>query len=110
VDGRMIDRDLAFGHHFLEIAQAQRVGHVPAHARQDHIKWVMQAFKHAGHGRIQRLHQAFSRSSCPPHHSPPSYCNRTIKKDALIRWIGTHHLYQLDNALSSGHGRMRIAA
>ncbi|MCI0152036.1 Na+/H+ antiporter NhaA, partial [Paraburkholderia sediminicola] len=25
----------------------------------------------------QRLHQAFSRSSCPPHHSPPPYCNRT---------------------------------
>jgi predicted signal transduction protein with EAL and GGDEF domain len=28
-------------------------------------------------------------------------CNslKRIKKDALIRWIGTHHLYQLDNAL-----------
>ncbi|WP_211705261.1 hypothetical protein, partial [Paraburkholderia domus] len=41
----------------------------------------MQAFEHAGHGRIQRLHQAFSRSSCPPHHSPPPYCNRTLLKE-----------------------------
>ncbi|KVN49674.1 hypothetical protein [Burkholderia ubonensis] len=53
----MVDRDASFGHHFLQVSQAERIGHVPTHARQDYIERVMQAFEHSGHGRIQRLHQ-----------------------------------------------------
>jgi NADPH-dependent 2,4-dienoyl-CoA reductase/sulfur reductase-like enzyme len=53
----MSHRDASLCHHFFEVSQAQ--------PRQDHIKWVMQGFEHAGHGRIQRLHQVFSRSVVP---------------------------------------------
>lgn len=35
VDGSMIDRDAALGHH-LKIAQTEIVGQVPADAEQDH--------------------------------------------------------------------------
>ena len=37
----------------------------------------MEAFGHAGHARIQRLHQAFCRSYCSSHHSRLPYCNKT---------------------------------
>jgi hypothetical protein len=36
VDRRMIDADAAFGHHFLQIAQAQAIAQIPSHAQQDH--------------------------------------------------------------------------
>jgi hypothetical protein len=38
VHGRMIDRNAALSHHFFEVSQAQRVGHVPTHASQDHVE------------------------------------------------------------------------
>jgi hypothetical protein len=41
---------------------AQRVGHVLAHASQDYIEPIVQAFEHAGHRWILRRHRAFSRS------------------------------------------------
>ncbi len=34
VDGRVIDRDAALGHHLLKIAQAEIVGQVPPDAEQ----------------------------------------------------------------------------
>jgi hypothetical protein len=36
MDGGMIDRDAALGHHFLEISQAQIIGQIPPDAHQDH--------------------------------------------------------------------------
>lgn len=36
VDGRVIDADAAFSHHFLLIAEAQTSGRVPANTKQDH--------------------------------------------------------------------------
>ena len=36
MDRRMIDADAAFGHHFLQVAQAQAIAQIPAHAQQDH--------------------------------------------------------------------------
>lgn len=36
VDRRMVDADAALRHHFLQVAQAQAVGQIPADAKQDH--------------------------------------------------------------------------
>jgi len=40
----MVHPDTAFGHHFLEVAQAQRVRHISPHTQQDHIQRLAQAF------------------------------------------------------------------
>src|SRR5882762_5957912 len=41
VHSRMIDRYAALSHHLFEVPQAQRIGHVPAHASQDHVERIM---------------------------------------------------------------------
>jgi len=51
----LIDCNSTLSHHFLQVTQAQRIGHIPAHARQDHIERVMQAFEHACYTWIQGL-------------------------------------------------------
>ena len=33
-----LDEDPALGHHLLDVAKAQRIGHVPAHAHQHHFQ------------------------------------------------------------------------
>jgi hypothetical protein len=62
VHSGMIDRDSTLRDQFLEVPQAQRIGHLPAHASQNHIERVMQAFEHSGRRRVRRLHRAFTRS------------------------------------------------
>ncbi|MER9338881.1 hypothetical protein NKJ06_34065 [Mesorhizobium sp. M0293] len=42
----MIDAQAAFGHHLFQIAQAEIVGQVPAHAQQDHRLVEMTALEH----------------------------------------------------------------
>jgi hypothetical protein len=39
---RVIDHHPAFGHHLLSVAQAQRVGHVPAYAHQHDFRRKVQ--------------------------------------------------------------------
>jgi hypothetical protein len=58
----MIDRDAALSHHLLKVPQAKRIGRVPAHASQNHIERVMQAFEHSGHRGINVFIRAFTRS------------------------------------------------
>jgi hypothetical protein len=53
----MIDRNATLSHHVFKMPQAQRIGHVPAHARQNHVERIMQPFEHSGHHRIQRFHR-----------------------------------------------------
>ena len=36
--GGVIDDHAALGHHFLNVAQAQRVSGMPAHAREHHLQ------------------------------------------------------------------------
>jgi hypothetical protein len=36
VNGRVVNGDAAFGHHLLEITQAEIVGQIPADAEHDH--------------------------------------------------------------------------
>ena len=38
----VIDDDAALSHHLFNVAQAQRVGRVPAHADQHHLQRVVQ--------------------------------------------------------------------
>ena len=55
VNGRVIDRHATFGHHLLQMPQAQRVGYVPAHANQDHFNWIMQPLKNAAQRFVHRF-------------------------------------------------------
>jgi hypothetical protein len=41
----VIDRTAQFSHHLFEVAQAQWVGHVPAHAIRYHVRRTMKSFK-----------------------------------------------------------------
>ena len=50
MDGRMIDRRPTFGHHFFKMTQTQRIGDIPAHARQNHLQRIVQAFTLASAG------------------------------------------------------------
>jgi len=80
VHGQMIDRSSALSHHLFQMTQAQRIGHVPAHAHQDHTPRVMQAFKHARyswvHGLLHRSHRLFYRWQ----HNRPPYCDQSPSK------------------------------
>ena len=47
----------AFGHHFLDVPQAERVGNVPTYAGEHDSNWVVQALKHRAQGFTHRLSQ-----------------------------------------------------
>jgi hypothetical protein len=40
--GGVIDEHAALGHHLLDVAQAQRICAIPAHAHEHHFQWVVQ--------------------------------------------------------------------
>jgi hypothetical protein len=46
MQGGMIDEDAALGHHLFDVAKAQGVGCVPAHAQQHHFERIVHAEKH----------------------------------------------------------------
>jgi hypothetical protein len=46
MDRRMVNADAAFGHHFLQIPQAQAVGGISPQTWQDHGSIEVTAFKH----------------------------------------------------------------
>ena len=41
----MVDFDAALFQHFLELSIADRIGHIPADAPQDHVTFKMAAFE-----------------------------------------------------------------
>jgi hypothetical protein len=49
VDGHVISRDAALGHHLFEVSKAELVGQVPQDAEQDHGSIKMPALEHAAH-------------------------------------------------------------
>jgi hypothetical protein len=51
---RMIDTNVALGHHFLEIAKTERVGNVPTHAQQNHFKRIVRPLQNVGDVRSNR--------------------------------------------------------
>jgi hypothetical protein len=42
----MVNADAALGHHFLQVAQAQAIGQIPAKAQQDQRLVEMAALEH----------------------------------------------------------------
>jgi hypothetical protein len=52
MDGRVIDRYTALGHHLLKIAQAQIVGKVPAYTEQNHRSVELAALEHRNPPKI----------------------------------------------------------
>jgi len=62
----MIDREATLGHHLLQITQAQRIGHVPAHTQQDHVQRMVQALEHLRYASRQLLyHRYFLHDALP---------------------------------------------
>ena len=58
--GCVIDFDATFGHHLLKLSQAQRIGHVPANARQDDFSRMMHPQEHATQSFVQRFFDQFA--------------------------------------------------
>jgi hypothetical protein len=46
VNGRVIDRDAALGHHLFQVPEAQIVGQIPADTQKDHRAVEIAAFEH----------------------------------------------------------------
>jgi hypothetical protein len=55
MDRRMIDADAAFGHYFLQVAQAQAIAQIPAHAQRDHRLLEMRTFEHCQSPRLPEI-------------------------------------------------------
>ena len=51
----VIDNHAALGHHLFHVAQAQRVGRVPAHADQHHLQRTVHPLPDSLHGNEQRV-------------------------------------------------------
>jgi len=54
VYARVIDLNSPLGDHFFEVAQAQRVRHVPANTQQNHIQRIVQALENLADPRRRR--------------------------------------------------------
>jgi multidrug efflux pump subunit AcrA (membrane-fusion protein) len=48
----MVDRDSALRHHLFQVSKAQRIRHIPADTRQDHIERIVQTLEHPCQGWI----------------------------------------------------------
>ena len=48
----VVNDNTAFPHHFLNMGQAQRLGHIPAHARQHHFKGIVKPFEDLAQGAV----------------------------------------------------------
>jgi hypothetical protein len=64
----IVNLNTALDPHFFEVAQAERLDHVPTNVHHNHI----------GHRLIQWFHREFGRSGCSRHHCGPSCCNRSV--------------------------------
>jgi hypothetical protein len=73
VNSRVIDCNATFSHHFLKLPQTERIGHVPAHARQDHFNRIVQPQENAA----QRFVHRFLISSHRSRLSSSPYCDTT---------------------------------
>jgi hypothetical protein len=52
-----IDFDAAFGHHFLDMAKAKRIGHVPTYAGQHQVQRIVQPLQYLAQ-RVSHRHQS----------------------------------------------------
>ena len=50
----VVDGNTAFPHHLFNVTQAQRIGHVPSHARQHHFQRVVQPFENFASSAIDQ--------------------------------------------------------
>ena len=57
----MIHLNAPYGHHFFEVAQAQRVRDIPAHAQNDDIQRIMKPLEHLANAGGRRLAQRILR-------------------------------------------------
>jgi ABC-type phosphate/phosphonate transport system substrate-binding protein len=77
----VIDRDASFSHRLFQVSQAWRIGDIRAHARQNHIEWIVQAFQYFGQRRVQRLHQFTRLRICIAAILPLApYCDTAVER------------------------------
>ena len=50
----VVDKYTALPHHFLDVAKAQRVSHIPAYAREHDFQWVVQSFQDLVQGAVDQ--------------------------------------------------------
>jgi hypothetical protein len=92
--GGVIDDHATLGHHLLQVAQAQRVRCVTAHAHQHDLQRVVQALEHlvqrrGHHLSFERTHSTFSLDRSAFAHSR-RYCDRTRSAaDLCWAWNAT---------------------
>ena len=48
----VVNENTAFPHHFLHMTLAQRIGHIPAHAREHHFKGIVKLFDDLAQGAV----------------------------------------------------------
>jgi hypothetical protein len=53
---RVVDDHAAFLHHLFEVAKAQRIRHIPAHAREHHFQRIAHPLDHRAQRCDHRLH------------------------------------------------------
>ena len=50
----MVNENAAVLHHFFRVPKTQRVGHLPTHAREHDLQWVMQPLQDLVQGRVDQ--------------------------------------------------------
>ena len=52
--GRVVNENTTLLHHFFNMSQTERVGHVPAHANEHDFKWVMKPLQDFVQGAVDQ--------------------------------------------------------
>ena len=79
----MVHVDTAFGHHLLQVAQTQRVGHIPPHANQNDIKWIMKALEYpadAGRQCLLRFRHRGLHAGGEANSTAAPYCDTALPR------------------------------
>src|SRR5450830_1865704 len=64
--GGVVNENTPLLHHLLDMAQAQRVGNIPAHANQHHFQRVVEPLENFAQGAIdQTFTEIMHGSDCP---------------------------------------------
>jgi hypothetical protein len=69
----VINEDTALLHHFLDMAKAQRVSHIPAHAGEHDFQQVVQPFEDLAQSAVNQLLRKSSMARIVIY----AYCDRT---------------------------------
>src|SRR5260221_3765286 len=81
IDGRVIDMQSPFLHHLFQVAIAERIPQIPAHAEQNDLGFEMTPFEQAWIAHARNSSVVLEIKQSLPEH--PRFCNTT---SLLHRW------------------------